>query len=68
MMYTYEIWLEQNCLRDGRNCEDYFDDSDEAYEEAKNIIQDIIAEWKKDNCYDNEVAEDFEIRIVEDER
>ena len=63
-MYYYKLYYSSTLLRDSSDFDEYFEDEDEAMEEAESEQQDRIEQWKSDggwNEYDDE--DDFDIVI-----
>lgn len=57
--YSYEIWMGGCMLCQG----DGFESEEEATEGATTQIEDIIDDWKIENAYGGETANDFDITI-----
>ena len=64
-MYKYEIWFDGQCIIDSDNVDTEFESEEEAMEEALEVVEDRIQEWKDDGCYNGETLEDFDIRVKE---
>lgn len=65
-VYKYEIWHDGSCIIDRAGYDDTeFESYEEANEEALDVAEDKIQEWKDDNCWDGETLEDFDIRIID---
>ena len=60
-MFGYEVWNGGSCLHSDTG----FEDEDEAREEANASIETIIQDWKLEEAWEGETAEDFEIKVFE---
>ena len=65
--YGYEIWYEGQAIQQSANADDWYDTEAEAEDEAELAVSETIDEWKSDGVWAGEVAEDFDIKIVERE-
>lgn len=63
--YGYEVWFEGQALTETTQYDDWFESEEEANEAACDYIRDKIDDWKSDGCWDGEVEEDFDIKIIE---
>lgn len=69
-MYYYKLYYGSTLLRDSSDFDEYFEDEDEAMEEAETEKEDRIEQWKSDggwNEYDDEDDFDIVIDYVETE-
>ena len=65
MEYAYEVWYEGQALVQSANADEWFESKTDAEDEAEATISEILDEWKSDGCWDGEVKEDFDIKIIE---
>lgn len=66
-MYHYKLYYGSSLLRDSADIGDWYEDEDEAWEEAEIEKEDRIVQWKLDDAWhewDNE--ENFDIVVDED--
>lgn len=63
--YAYEIWYEGQALIQSANADEWFESENEADDEARDAIIELLDDWKSDGCWDGEVEEDFDIKIIE---
>lgn len=57
-MFSFELWLEGDCL----HWEDNLDTEEEAIEEATEYAKGLLEDWQDDDY----TLEDFEIKTFED--
>ena len=65
-MYSYKLYYGSTLLRDSKDIGDYYEDEDEAWEEAEIEKEDRINQWELDgawNAWDS--VEEFDIVIDE---
>ena len=67
--YYYQVYYESSLLRDSSDLDEYFEDYEEAIDEANEFIEDRIEQWKIDGAeYTDDDRENFSIEICETER
>ena len=63
-MYYYKLYYSSTLLRDSSDFDEYFEDEDEAMEEAETEKEDRIEQWKSDGGWNEDDDEDdFDIVI-----
>lgn len=65
-MYSYKLYYGESLLRDSADLDDYYEDEEEAYEEAEIERDNRIEMWKLDgawNAWDS--VEEFDIVVEE---
>lgn len=63
-MYYYKLYYSLTLLRDSSDFDEYFEDEDEAMEEAETEKEDRIEQWKSDGGWNEDDDEDdFDIVI-----
>ena len=67
MEYAYEVWYEGQALVQSSNADEWFESENEADDEARNAITDLLNDWKSEGCWSGEAEEDFDIKIIERE-
>lgn len=69
IMYYYKLYYSSTLLRDSSDFDEYFEDEDEAMEEAETEKEDRIEQWKSDGGWNEDDSEDFfDIDIEYEER
>lgn len=64
--YYYKLYYDITLLRDSSEFDEFFEDEDEAQEEAESMKQDKIEQWKADEAWHEDDSEDyFDIVICE---
>ncbi len=63
-MYYYKLYYDSTLLRDSRDLDEYFEDEQEAKDEAESVKEERIEQWKLDDGWHEYDSEDqFDIFI-----
>ena len=65
--YYYKVYYESTLLRDSSELDEFFEDYEDAEEEAKDFIEERIEEWKADMAWDEEYDDEDSFNIYIEE-
>lgn len=65
--YYYKVYYESTLLRDSSELDEFFENYEDAEEEAKDFIEERIEQWKADMAWDEEYDDEDSFNIYIEE-